>query len=157
QSPLRVVAGPGTGKTFAIMRRVARLLHKGNDPESIFLCSFTRTAAADLANNIKQMITSGADGVKTSTLHSHCFEVLAKADVLGSTSRVPRPLLDLEERFLLEDLKGEQFGTVRDCKKRLQAFNAAWARLQHEESGWCTDPTDRGYRDALLAWLKFHR
>jgi superfamily I DNA/RNA helicase len=83
--------------------------------------------------------------------------VLAKEDVLGSTGRVPRPLLDLEERFLLEDLKGEQFGTVRDCKKRLQAFNAAWARLQHEESGWCTDPTDRDYRDALLAWLKFHR
>jgi predicted ATPase with chaperone activity len=40
QSPLRVVAGPGTGKTFAIMRRVARLLHTGNDPDSIFLCSF---------------------------------------------------------------------------------------------------------------------
>jgi DNA helicase II / ATP-dependent DNA helicase PcrA len=49
QSPLRVVAGPGTGKTFTLMRRVARLIQKGEDPESIFLCSFTRTAAADLA------------------------------------------------------------------------------------------------------------
>lgn len=28
-SPLKVVAGPGTGKTYAIVRRVARLLHAG--------------------------------------------------------------------------------------------------------------------------------
>jgi superfamily I DNA/RNA helicase len=29
KSPLRVVAGPGTGKSFALMRRVARILHLG--------------------------------------------------------------------------------------------------------------------------------
>src|SRR5437016_14485904 len=84
-TPLRVVAGPGTGKTFALMRRVARLLHKGVDPESIFLCSFTRTAAADLAKSINELVVNGADKVKTATLHSHCFEVLAKTDVLGVT------------------------------------------------------------------------
>jgi DNA helicase-2/ATP-dependent DNA helicase PcrA len=31
-SPLRVLAGPGTGKTYAMMRRVARLLEEGADP-----------------------------------------------------------------------------------------------------------------------------
>ena len=34
-SPLRVVAGPGTGKTFAIMRRVSRLLEEGENPKDI--------------------------------------------------------------------------------------------------------------------------
>ena len=29
ETPLRVMAGPGTGKTFAMKRRVARLLKKG--------------------------------------------------------------------------------------------------------------------------------
>jgi hypothetical protein len=29
-TPLRVVAGPGTGKTFALMRRVTRLLETGS-------------------------------------------------------------------------------------------------------------------------------
>src|SRR5215469_2885556 len=63
QSPLRVVAGPGTGKTFALMRRIARLLHTGNDPKSVFLCSFTRTAAADLQKGIEQLMVPGAKKV----------------------------------------------------------------------------------------------
>ncbi len=156
-SPLRVVAGPGTGKTFALMRRIARLLHTGNDPESVFLCSFTRTAAADLQKAIKELMVEGADKVRTGTLHSYCFEVLAKTAVFRVTGRVPRPLLDLEVRFLIEDVKGDPFGAVKDCRKRLKAFNSAWARLQHEEPGWCNDPTDRAFSVAILGWLKFHR
>ncbi len=139
-SPLRVVAGPGTGKTFALMRRIARLLHTGNDPESVFLCSFTRTAAADLQRAIMELLVRGADKVRTGTLHSYCFEVLAKADVFIVTGRVPRPLLDMEVRFLIEDIKGDPFGQVRECRKRLRAFNSAWARLQHEEPGWWLRP-----------------
>lgn len=157
KSPLRVVAGPGTGKSYALMCRVARLLDLGNDPEQIFLCSFTRTAAADLATSMAQILAQGADKIRTSTLHSYCFEVLARADVLSATNRVPRPMLKLEERFLAEDLKGTEFGTIKDCKKRLKAFNSAWARLQHEQPGWCSDPTDLSFSKALLAWLRFHK
>jgi DNA helicase II / ATP-dependent DNA helicase PcrA len=47
-SPLRVRAGPGTGKTFALMRRLARLLEEGAVPEQVLLSTFTRTAATDL-------------------------------------------------------------------------------------------------------------
>lgn len=157
RSPLRVVAGPGTGKSFALMRRVARLLHFSNEPESIFLCSFTRTAAADLAKSIAEIETDGVEDIRTSTLHSYCFEVLTKNDVLGKTLRVPRPLLDMEIRFLLEDLKSALFGTVKECKKKLHAFNSAWARLQHEQPGWCSDTTDMDFRDKLMAWLRYHR
>jgi DNA helicase II / ATP-dependent DNA helicase PcrA len=35
ENPLRVMAGPGTGKSFAMKRRVARLLEKGVDPRRI--------------------------------------------------------------------------------------------------------------------------
>src|SRR6266851_45602 len=118
QSPLRVVAGPGTGKTFTLMRRIARLLQKGEDPESIFLCSFTRTAAADLAKALGQLVVDGASDVNASTLHSLCFTVLGKGDVLEVTGRVPRPMLEMEERFLIEDLKGGEFGGVIHCEKR---------------------------------------
>ncbi len=52
-TPLRVMAGPGTGKTFALMRKVARLLETGTPPSSILVVSFTRTAANDLISNLK--------------------------------------------------------------------------------------------------------
>ena len=49
---LRVKAGPGTGKTYALMRRVSRLLEEGVTPSTILAISFTKTAANDL---IKQL------------------------------------------------------------------------------------------------------
>jgi DNA helicase II / ATP-dependent DNA helicase PcrA len=158
QSPIRVIAGPGTGKTFALMRRVARLIQQdGEWPGSIFLCSFTRTASADLAKSLKDLGISGVDEIKATTLHAYCFSVLEKEDVLSLTGRVPRPMLEMEVRFLVEDLKCASFGGVRDCKKRLLAFAAAWARLQHEEPGWCSDPVDKQFELALYAWLRFHQ
>lgn len=48
RSPVHVLAGPGTGKTTAMMRRVARLLEAGANPKGILAVTFTRTAARDL-------------------------------------------------------------------------------------------------------------
>ena len=45
---IRVVAGPGTGKSFALKRRVARLLEQGADPRRILPVTFTNVAAEDL-------------------------------------------------------------------------------------------------------------
>jgi DNA helicase II / ATP-dependent DNA helicase PcrA len=50
-SRIRVVAGPGTGKSFAMKRRVARLLEIGVEPDSILPVTFTRVAAEDLPAN----------------------------------------------------------------------------------------------------------
>lgn len=47
-SRIRVIAGPGTGKSFAMKRRVARLLEAGTDPATVLAVTFTRVAAQDL-------------------------------------------------------------------------------------------------------------
>jgi len=155
-SPLRVLAGPGTGKTFALMRRVARFLQAGATPNRILACTFTRTAANDIQNEVARLGVDGVERVRAGTLHSLCFRILSRADVLELTNRVPRPLLNFEERFLLQDLQDDNFGGIRERKRRLQAFNAAWARLQTDEPGWPTDPIDQAFHNALLGWLHFH-
>lgn len=156
RTPIRVLAGPGTGKTYALMRRVARLLRDGVPPERILVCTFTRTAAKDLQNELKKLDVVGAERVRAGTLHSLCFSLLSKEKALESTGRVPRPLMNFEERFLLEDIQGENFGGIREKRKRLKAFEAAWARLQTEEPGWPNDPVDRAFQEELLSWLRFH-
>jgi len=55
---LRVMAGPGTGKTFAMKRRVARLLEERNDPESMLVVTFTRIAAASLVKELRELGSS---------------------------------------------------------------------------------------------------
>jgi superfamily I DNA/RNA helicase len=101
-SPLRVVAGPGTGKTFALMRRVGRLLEaERRDPERLLVCTFTRTAAADLAHEIRALGVPGSDDIWAGTLHAYCFSLLSRIEVLQATGRAPRPLHDFESRFMM--------------------------------------------------------
>ncbi len=45
-STLCVLAGPGTGKTFALVRRVAQLIDNGSNPQRILLVTFTRACYA---------------------------------------------------------------------------------------------------------------
>ena len=157
-SPLCVVAGPGTGKTFALMRRLTRLIEvEQADPSRILACTFTRTAAQDITRAVANLGVEGTDDIVTQTVHGLCFSMLSNQDVLAATGRVPRPLLGFEERFLLQDLSNAGLGGVRDCGKKLRAFSAAWARLQHEQPGWPQDAADQRYQAVLLAWLKFHR
>lgn len=155
-SPLRVLAGPGTGKTFALVRRAMRLLQEGGDPAKMLVCTFTRTAARDLRNELGRLLVPGVDRVRAGTVHAFCFGLLSLADVLPLTGRVPRPLLKFEERFLLEDLRGTNDEGVRDLGKRLNAFAAAWARLQTETPGWPKDLQDQAFLEALESWLRFH-
>lgn len=64
ESPLRVLAGPGTGKTYAMKRRVMRLLQQEEAvPQAILACTFTRTAARDIAKEIAGLGVDGADRV----------------------------------------------------------------------------------------------
>ena len=157
-SPLWVAAGPGTGKTFALMRRLARILEIDRaNPGRILLATFTRTAASDLAHAVADLGIAGTDEVHALTVHSLCFSMLLRQEVLETTGRVPRPLLHFEERFLLEDLRNAGLGGIRECGKKLREFSAAWARLQHEEPGWLRSQTDRQFQEMLKEWLLFHR
>src|SRR5580700_8861024 len=80
-TPLRVVAGPGTGKTFALMRRIARLLEEGVLPEGILAVTFTRTAASELVGKLANLGAPGAGDVVAKTLHSLSFGLLQNASV----------------------------------------------------------------------------
>ena len=75
---IRVVAGPGTGKSFGLRRRIARLLEEGQDPAKILAVTFTRTAAQDLKKEIQAIGIEGVDKVLATTLHSFCLGLLHK-------------------------------------------------------------------------------
>lgn len=161
-SPLRVMAGPGTGKSFAMKRRVARLLEEGVDPERILAVTFTRNAAKALVDDLHALGIPGCERIWAGTLHGFCFSLLQRAEVLAHLQRVPRPLVTFQSsgvlRFeaapMLEDLAG--LGGARDNTKRIHAFEAAWARRQSDKPGW--PPTaDQAFHHALLKWLSFHR
>ena len=106
-SNLRVLAGPGTGKTHTLKLRVKHLLENEVTPKSILVTTFTRTAAEELRKELEEMDVLGASDVDATTVHALCFSILNRKGVLENLRRVPRVLLEFEKRFLLEDLKHE--------------------------------------------------
>jgi len=153
---LRVVAGPGTGKSFAMKRRVARLLESGVEPTSILPVTFTRVAAEDLHRELVGMAVQGCNELEGRTLHSFAFKVLMSAHALAATGRTARPLNDFEIEPLFADLSGNH-GGKRNVKKRIKAFEAAWARLQSDEPGYTQSAADAALEGDLIEWLRFHR
>src|SRR5580704_1986657 len=147
---VRVVAGPGTGKSFALKRRVARLLEQGANPRRILPVTFTNVAAEDLQREMMQVGVPGCEEIRGSTLHALGMQILIRQNVLQATGRVARPLNRFETEPLLYDLLTE-FGNKSDREKRIRAYEAAWARLQHEEPGYAANPQDRLFEGATVA------
>jgi DNA helicase II / ATP-dependent DNA helicase PcrA len=152
----RIVAGPGTGKSFALKRRVARLLEGGVVPARILPVTFTNVAAEDLQREMLQIGVPGCEEIRGSTLHALCMRILGRQNVLQSIGRIPRPLNRFEIEPLLYDLP-TTFGNKRARNKRIRAYEAAWARLQHEVPGYAPNVQDRAFESALVSWLTFHR
>ena len=159
-SPMKLLAGPGTGKTFTLMRRIARLLEVGDgqqvNPENILLVTFTRTAAQDLKNSLEALNINGIDEIRAGTLHSFCYSILDGTGVFEITGIKPRALLKFEERFLEEDLKQAGLGGIRDIRNKKRAFEAGWARLLNEQPGWPTNQEDIDFQREMREWLRNH-
>lgn len=155
-SPLRVLAGPGTGKTFAIMRRIARLIESGARPTGILAVTFTRTGAKDLLDKLGTVGSPGADEVVARTLHALSFSVLQRNSVFEVTGRIARPLLQHEAEMLVCDLQAG-FGGKRRTRSMLKAFETYWATLQYQDPGWPSDPEEQQFHRSLLEWLRFHQ
>ncbi|MGH9338277.1 MAG: UvrD-helicase domain-containing protein [Acidobacteriota bacterium] len=151
---LRVVAGPGAGKSFAMKRRVARLIESGVAPKSILPITFTRVAAEDLHRELVGMNVEGCAKLKGTTLHSLALRVLMRNHVLAATGRTPRLLNEFEVKPLEVDLNSH--GRLRIVRRLLRAYEAAWARLQHEEPGFTATPDDQAFANDLVNWLRFH-
>jgi len=157
-SKVRVLAGPGTGKSFAIKRRITRLLEDGEDPKKMLAVTFTRMSAADLVRDIRSLGVAGTDDVRVRTLHSECFRILGMNGVIGITGRHPRPLAAFEFEPMLADVRAAASGRdMRKMRKLVAGYEAAWARLQHEHPGTPRTAEDQTFEDALVDWLKFHR
>ena len=74
EGPLLVLAGPGSGKTRVITRRVVRLVERGVDPWQILAMTFTNKAAEEMAQRVEQL--SGGQRVQISTFHRFCARLL---------------------------------------------------------------------------------
>jgi len=80
---IRCVAGPGSGKTFGVVRRVERIIHPEGlavDGRNVLVVAFNRVIARQLKSDIQARLTTfeyNHDPV-IRTIHALCVEVIAE-------------------------------------------------------------------------------
>jgi superfamily I DNA/RNA helicase/RecB family exonuclease len=82
--PLLVLAGPGTGKTTAIVEAVAdRVLRRGADPSRILVLTFSRKAAGELRERITARLDRTTREPLALTFHSYAYALVRREFVLA--------------------------------------------------------------------------
>ena len=75
--PTLVVAGPGAGKTFCLIRRVNHVITAFDfDPARICAVTFTNRAAEEIALRLQRTLGHRAEEVTRGTLHALCLSFL---------------------------------------------------------------------------------
>ncbi len=106
------LAGPGSGKTRALVYRAAHLIQSGWAPEHLLLLTFTNKAAEEMRLRLEQLLGFLPQGLWAGTFHSIGARILRRhAGLAGRTARFT--ILDAD------DSRGLLGRIVRSCSPSL--------------------------------------
>jgi ATP-dependent DNA helicase UvrD/PcrA len=150
--PVLVVAGPGTGKTLTIVRRIAYLLHQGINQSSILAVTFTNRAAREMKERTEALLGRNTGALFIGTFHLLGLRIIQenRDDDFGICSRE-------EQIELLKPLVGGSTGKARqaaDTISRIKNYSGDATPLPSEpenQSGFSADITSiyEAYQDEL--------
>jgi ATP-dependent DNA helicase UvrD/PcrA len=132
---VRVVAGPGTGKSRTIEKRVGFVLGTGVAGQSICVISFTRATWWDLTRRIEAFCQGkpyAAQGVmvRVSTMHSLALRILRFGNLLLQYPSDPVILDDWEQETIYDQELAVSMGcTPRRAQEIRLAYDASWQTL----------------------------
>ncbi len=93
--PCIVLAGPGSGKTYTIAKRIEYLIRvQGVDPGKILVITFTKYAANEMKQRFRKVCGDAASGVTCGTFHGIYYGILKWAYGYGTEN-----ILREEEKY----------------------------------------------------------
>lgn len=107
EGPVLITAGPGTGKTFTLVKRAIYLIKEcGVSPESIFIATFTEKAAKELITRItnelaKENLSANINEMYVGTFHSLCLKIIKENLEYTQLRRNYRILDDFDQKYTI--------------------------------------------------------
>ena len=77
-NPFLLEAGPGTGKTLALVQRVSSLLAEGVDPAAILVVTFSNRAAGELVERLATANPEAAPRLWIGTIHAFGLDLMRR-------------------------------------------------------------------------------
>lgn len=76
-SQLLIIAGPGSGKTTVLTRRISHMITEKNiKPENCLAITFTKRAAQEMRERLYKLLNTKSELINIHTFHSLCFSIL---------------------------------------------------------------------------------
>ena len=123
--PVAVIAGPGSGKTRTLTRRIAWLVRERScPPERIAAVTFTQRASREMAERLEDLLGEQAGAVRVGTFHRLAIDWTA-----GITGAGPPLVVD----------EAESLGLLRDVLARSRPAGAQTRDLRDRISRWKAD------------------
>ena len=151
--PLLVLAGPGTGKTTAIVEAVVdRIAGRGLDPGRVLVLTFSRKAAQELRGRITLRLDRTTTEPLALTFHSYAYALLRREAVLAGAE--PPILLSGPEQLaeVRRMLRGEASDGAGHWPQRLRPLLATRG-FAAELRDFLLRAAERGLGGAELARL----
>lgn len=131
--PYLLQAGPGTGKTRTLVRRIASLVDDGVDPNGILALTFSNKAAAELKERFAQSRPAAAASVWVGTFHAFGLDVVRRFHERLGKSASPKLVDKATAVTMLEDVLPtlglthyrDLWDPVRDLSDILSAISRA--------------------------------
>lgn len=170
--PLVVLGGAGTGKTSALVERVARLAERGTAPDAVIALTSTAACADDLRRRLERRLTGAYEELAVHTVGSLCVRLLHDQALdaglepfvvpVTAADRLAMLLERVDELTLHEhDLGGHPAALLSGVVARIDRLKealvtaddyAAWARgLSEEPDALARTAREREFAQLYLA------
>lgn len=71
-----VLAGPGTGKTYTVIKRLQKMIKQGVNPEKILCLTYTVAAANEMKKRVLEQLDENNNNIEIYTYHSFCNKIM---------------------------------------------------------------------------------
>nr|MBS1900108.1 ATP-dependent helicase [Actinomycetota bacterium] len=136
-----VIGAPGTGKTHALVERVAALLERGLAPEQVLALTPSRQAATALRDRIGVRVRVATPGPMARSLGSFAFQ-LVRGAMVHAGLEPPALLTGADQDRIIADL------LAGDAEDEREGIRSRWP-----ESLGATVRASRAFRSELRAFL----
>jgi DNA helicase II / ATP-dependent DNA helicase PcrA len=165
--PTVVFAGPGSGKTTVLTRRILYLMEKGTSPGQIMVVTFTRAAAREMKSRLQEVNPVETDKLWIGTFHSLFLLMLQESGMRippllkdGRQKETIRNILSQLNQSTDDDTIGTYLQQIGLCKahailparmKVQKQKNILFREIYSLYEAWKRDQDCWDYDDILLA------